>query len=81
MYPLDRAFIIEVHRGADLDAGTCRGRVEHITSGHTRGFTSLVELFEILAESAGAAVPGPTPSVMQGANNLPAPRPEQPFKR
>lgn len=52
LYPRSQSFLIQFHRDADIGAGRCIGRIEHISAlGVQRNFFSVHELFAFLEES------------------------------
>jgi hypothetical protein len=50
IYPSNRAFVLQFHREADLEASRCLGRIEQVVSGKVGHFQSLEELLAFLTE-------------------------------
>lgn len=49
--PPERAFVVQIAAEADVAAGCCRGRVEHVVSGRATHFVSAAELFAFVART------------------------------
>lgn len=61
LYPRSRAFLIQLHRDADLGAGRCLGRVEQVSAyGDARVFSSADELLAFLQGRLAEEVPRQT---------------------
>jgi hypothetical protein len=54
-YPSHRAFVLQLHREADLAAGRVMGRIEQVVSGEVEHFESLEALLAFLTERLGGA--------------------------
>ena len=63
LYPADLAFVVELRRDAEMGAGLCLGRVEHLASGRVARFVDGEALLSFLAapqgEDSSAPVPAP----------------------
>jgi hypothetical protein len=46
--PSDRAFVVQLHRDADVGQGDFRGRVEHLVSMQATHFESVEELLAFI---------------------------------
>ena len=48
---VQRAFVVQLAADADLKAGVVLGRVEHVTTGKSRRFTSIDELLGFMEKT------------------------------
>ena len=48
-YPHSRAFVLKLHREADIQRGVLRGRIEHVASGTRGEFDGIEQLLGWLA--------------------------------
>lgn len=55
--PTGRAFVVQFHVDADLDAGGALGRVEHLTSGRIGRFETWGGLLDFVAHTLDAGNP------------------------
>ncbi|GEM_PF-1669154 len=76
-YPLERSFVLKLHRESDLVGGELRGRVVHVASdlradfvGTAELMSSLQSLIQVSLVLAGPAAAEPAP---QAADPGPAP--------
>jgi hypothetical protein len=53
--PAYRAFVVQLHAEAQIEAGRFKGRVEHVTSGRATHFDSLEALVAFIARTVQAA--------------------------
>jgi hypothetical protein len=49
-YPTRRAFVVQIHREADVAQDDVRGRVEHIVSGQVAHFGTVEELVQFIVQ-------------------------------
>jgi len=59
--PPSAAFVIQLGTDSDLTTRRLRGRVEHVTSGHSDRFGSLDELIAFIAEHVAFEEPDTIP--------------------
>jgi hypothetical protein len=57
IYPVDRSFIVEIHRDATFADAGCIGRAEHIASGAVKRFSDSADLLRFLAAAIRDANP------------------------
>lgn len=57
IYPVDRSFILEIHRDATLADAVWIGRAEHIASGAAKRFSDTADLLRFLAAAILGAKP------------------------
>jgi len=57
IYPVDRSFILEIHRDATLADTGWIGRAEHIASGAAKRFSDTADLLRFLAAAVLGAKP------------------------
>lgn len=85
LYPVDRAYVVEMQRDAEPGSGVCLGRIEHVASGRVARFGDVDTLLRFLAEghaeesavdaspAIGPHDPGPSPVAPAGAGTEPGP--------
>jgi len=56
--PTNRAFVVQLHRDANLQAGQFRGRVEHVVSMQSTHFDSLEDLVAFITQLCGSTTEG-----------------------
>lgn len=61
-YPAGRVYVIKLHAAAHPATGVCRGRLEHVLTGHQRPFGSAAELLAALEGGAFDPVQPSNPS-------------------
>jgi len=54
-FPRERAFVVQLHRDADLKNGRLEGRIEHVSSGHSAHFQHLHELEAFFRQALNAS--------------------------
>jgi hypothetical protein len=54
-FPTQRAFVVQVHAGANVAQGLVWGRVEHIVSGQAAYFQSMAELVTFMVQVLSSA--------------------------
>lgn len=57
IYPVDRSFIVEIHRDTTFADSGCIGRAEHIASGAVKRFADTSDLLQFLAAAVLGAPP------------------------
>ena len=56
--PTNRAFVVQLHRDANLEAGQFKGKVEHVVSMQSMHFESLEELVAFITQLCSSATEG-----------------------
>lgn len=49
LYPLDQAFVVQIHQGAKAEKNRLYGRVEHVSSGSDIEFSDADALLQFIA--------------------------------
>ncbi len=70
IYPRSRAFLIQIHRDADLSSGHCIGRVEQVSAyGDAVVFFSASDLLAFLQSRLAETAPPDTVAEHRGLGN------------
>ena len=70
-YPHSRAFVLKLHREADIQRGVLRGRIEHVASGMRCEFDGIQQLLGWLASELERPCDDMAPPQRPGKGNAP----------